>query len=164
MFIAGLPMKTALDREESHPAPDADLLRWQQAILQGNRAFEYERYGHAIGYYDDALTQASAMFGHCEDADAGTAAWIISHHNLADTYARLGRLTDQRRHLCEAHERMCAAVDDESLPPAWRQAAMRHSQRTYAELLLFLRIHPDDGFARRASQSAMAPVSRQLLH
>jgi tetratricopeptide (TPR) repeat protein len=143
--------------------PDG-LVAWRKAIGTGNRAFEGGRYQDAIRHYTKALAIAHALFGQFEDAEAGVAAWVIAHHNLADTCERLGRCAEQRQHLCDAHRKLCLAMDDASLPASWQEAALRHSRRTYGELTRFLSQYPDDQMAIDACrQGAAGPSSGQPM-
>ena len=135
------------------------LVRWRQSTTDGNDAFDSGNYGQAIGHYDFALAVASECFGLVDDADTAIAAYVIAHHNLADTYERLGRKALQRLHLCLAHERLCAAMGDRSLSQSWQEAAMNHSRRTYSELTRFLSLYPDDKQARHAATQGAAGIT-----
>lgn len=138
------------------------LLRWRQATLDGNDAFSSGRYEQAIGHYDLALTMAAALFGQIDDADAGLAAFVIAHHNLADTYDRLGNPALQRLHLCLPHEKLCAVMNDRTLPEQWQAAAQNHSRRTYTELTRYLSDHPDDIEARQVAQQGAAGMTNGI--
>lgn len=140
------------------PAQDS-LLRWRQATLDGNDAFRSGHYEQAIGHYDLALTMADTLFGQIDDADAGMAAYVIAHHNLADTYDRLGNPSLRRLHLCLPHDTLCAAMNDRVLPEQWQVAAQNHSRRTYTELTRYLSDHPDDIEARRVSNQGAAGMT-----
>ncbi|PJX27669.1 hypothetical protein CAP48_00265 [Advenella sp. S44] len=135
------------------------LVRWRQATTDGNDAFDSGSYRQAIGHYDFALALASECFGVADDADTAIAAYVIAHHNLADTYEQLGRKALQRLHLCLAHERLCAAMNDRSLPQSWQDAAMNHSRRTYTELTRFLSLHPDDKQVQRTVSQGAAGIT-----
>ncbi|WP_186143314.1 hypothetical protein [Burkholderia gladioli] len=97
---------TIVEAEPSRPDHDA-LARWRRSITWGNRAFDERDYPSAIAHYDAAVSTAESMYGRLDDAEAGTAAWVVAHHNLADAYERLRRDCDQCRHLCAAHARLC---------------------------------------------------------
>lgn len=140
--------------------PIDPLRRWREIIQRGNRAYDQGDDQNALHHYRLALGVADDMFGQLQDANAGVAAWVVSHHNLADAYERLGRVAEQGFHLCVAHERLHRTVDDDSLEPAWRAAAFRHSRRTYGELVRFLQRHPTDVRARAAcALGAAGPAS-----
>ncbi|MFT3803871.1 MAG: hypothetical protein QM766_21980 [Burkholderiaceae bacterium] len=149
-------------RRHDHVPPQADIGRWRQAISAGNQAFQNEEFLPALEHYATALAWAIAMYGHGDDAHAGTAAVVIAHHNLADTYARLDRADEQGRHVCAAHERLLAAIDDEAMKPVWREVALGHSRRTFAELVRFLADHPDDqrAAAMHARSLGLRPAGR----
>lgn len=149
-------MQTAIQREPGQVNLPADLSRWRSAISRGNQAFQGDDPALAIQHYNLALTLAENVFGDIDDADAGVAAWVIAHHNLADAWARLGRYTEHRHHLCAAHEKLCEAMNDDTLSPDWRLAALQHSRRTYAELTRFARHHPEDARVRAVAQLGAA--------
>lgn len=138
------------------------LVRWRQAMTDGNDAFSSGRYREAIGHYDLALTTATDLFGQADDADSAIAAYVIAHHNLADTYERLGSQALQRLHLCLAHEKLCAAMNDHALPQVWQLAAMHHSRRTYGELTRFLSLHPQDNQAQLAASQGAAGMTLDI--
>ena len=135
------------------------LVRWRQAMTDGNEAYEKGRYRAALRHYDLALTMATESFGHARDAEAAMAAYVIAHHNLADTYERLGNIALQRLHLCLPHEKLCAAMNDATLADAWQSAALSHSRRTYTELVRFLGLHPDDAEARQVANHGAAGMT-----
>ena len=141
--------------EHAIALPKADVTRWRRAISAGNRAFQEEAYLPALEHYTTALVWAMAMYGRIDDAHVGTATLVIAHHNLADTYAELGRVAEQCHHLCAAHERLQAVRDDPAAAPAWREAALAHSRRTHLELTRFLACHPEHPQAR--ATHAMSP-------
>ena len=145
------------------PQNTADhLLRWRQATTDGNEAYGHGKYKTALRHYDLALTMATESFGHAQDAEAAMAAFVIAHHNLADTYERLGSDALQRLHLCLPHETLCTAMNDVTLPDAWQSAALNHSRRTYAELIRFLSLHPDDHEARIVANQGAAGITRNV--
>ena len=148
--------------EHATALPKADVARWRSAISAGNRAFQEEAYLPALEHYTTALVWAMAMFGRIEDAHVGTATLVIAHHNLADTYAELGRVAEQCHHLCAAHERLQAVRDDPAAAPAWREAALSHSRRTHLELTRFLASHPGhpQALATRAREPGPGPSGR----
>lgn len=134
----------------------ASLARWRLATRHGNLAFQAGDLRKAESHYRAALAQARDRFAVDDDADAGVAAWVIAHHNLADLCEKTGDDATRRRLLLTAHQRLCSAMYDDELPEAWRQAALAHSRRTYAELLRYLAGHPDDAGVRLACQQGAA--------
>ncbi|HEY0296923.1 MAG TPA: hypothetical protein VGC69_16460 [Bordetella sp.] len=141
-------MHAAFHHEVKTADSPAGLEGWRSAIARGNLAFKLADYAGAIAQYRAAHSWADALFGHIDDVDAGVAAFVVSCHNLADTYECLDRPDEQESCLCLAHEKLCAAMNDGSLAEPWRLAALRHSRRTYAELLRFLGRHPGHARAR----------------
>lgn len=75
------------------------------------------------------------------DHDAAVAAFVVTHHNLADLHLRAARPDDAVALLCVVHDRMQATIADESLDMALRRTALRHSRQTFSELLLFSQKH-----------------------
>lgn len=152
----------ACPAEPSRASGNDALAQWRRAIRWGNRAFDEHDHPNAIAHYEMAVALADAMVGRIDDAEAGTAAWVVAHHNLADTYARMGRAGEQSRHLCAAHARLCEALAAAALPPRWQAAAQRHCRRTYAELTHYLARHPDDRAARAACECGAAGLVSTL--
>jgi len=147
------------------PGAAADLKQWRSAIAQGNRAFEKEDYVRAARHYRLARSIADRLFGFADEVDAGVAALVIAHHNLADTYERLGQFSEQGSQLCAVHERLCRSVDDRGLNEPWRSAALRHSRRTYVELVRFAGRQPEHARARAAlSLGAAGPGPESPAH
>ncbi|WP_186130291.1 hypothetical protein [Burkholderia gladioli] len=98
---------TIVEAEPSRPDHDA-LARWRRSITWGNRAFDERDYPSAIAHYDAAVSTAESMYGRLDDAEAGTAAWVVAHHNLADTYERMGRDCATNAATCAPRMRACA--------------------------------------------------------
>jgi hypothetical protein len=73
--------------------------------------------------------------------DEAVAAFVISHHNLADLHLALKQPEESAEYLCAAHQRLLRVIQDAHLNPALRQAAFNHSHKTYAELLGFINEH-----------------------
>lgn len=76
---------------------------WKRLISRGNTSFERGELGLARALYQDALFIAERRLSHWPDADAAVAAFVVSHHNLADLYQRLDQLHEASDHLMAAH-------------------------------------------------------------
>lgn len=111
---------------------------WKTTITAGNRCFHCGDWVAAGEHYQRALAEAQLLLEHWQDAEAVVAALVISHHNLADLYLVLGQREQAAEHLCSSHERLLQTMLDDRLAQPLRSAAMRHSQRTYTELLQFI--------------------------
>ncbi|MNH10429.1 hypothetical protein D3C79_699080 [compost metagenome] len=72
------------------------------------------------------------------DVDEAVAAFVVAHHNLADLHLRLNQPQESVDYLCAAHQRLLQASQQARLPQALRDAALRHSGRTYTQLLSFI--------------------------
>ncbi len=114
---------------------------WKRLISRGNRCFERGDLASACAVYQDALFIAERHLSTWPDADSAIAAFVVSHHNLADLYVRLDCLEDAADHLQAAHARLMRMLADEASPPERRQAALRHSHHTRAERLAFTSTH-----------------------
>lgn len=144
-------MHTATHRKACPSARGAaSLEQWRAAIARGNGAFDTADYACSVRHYRLARTIAEKLFGRADDVDAGIAALVVAYHNLADAYERLGRISEQGTQLCAVHEKLCRAIEDAGLDESWRLAALRHSQRSYAELLRFVGRHPEHARSRAA--------------
>jgi hypothetical protein len=143
----------------------ASLDTWRKAIVQGNQAFAQRDDIRALAQYRIALSLAQAMLGQIEDAQAGIAALVVAHHNIADTCMRLQLHEERARHLCGAHERLHRIMGDAAMPPAWKDAALRQSRITCTELTAFLAAWPDHARARAAANlNAAVPMSGHEPH
>lgn len=114
---------------------------WKTTIEAGNRCFASGDWVEARELYLQALAEAQLLFGRWGDHDMAVAAFVISHHNLADLHLTLGQFEAAAENLCTCHERLLRTLADSSLPEALRNAAMHHSRRTYLELLHFISEH-----------------------
>ncbi|WP_437881777.1 hypothetical protein [Pseudomonas sp. LRF_L74] len=114
---------------------------WKLTIEAGNRCFHEGDWVAAREYYLQALAEAQLLFERWRDPDAIVAAFVISHHNLADLHLALGHPEEAAENLCTSHERLLQAVADARLSSALRDAALQHSRHTYTELLRFIGEH-----------------------
>ncbi|WP_225580715.1 hypothetical protein [Pseudomonas sp. PDM16] len=114
---------------------------WKRTIEAGNRCYVEGDWVQARELYLQALAEAQVLFGRWADHDMAVAAFVISHHNLADLHLMLGQPEEAAENLCASHERLLQALADASLVEELRTAAMHHSRRTYLELLQFIAEH-----------------------
>jgi hypothetical protein len=114
---------------------------WKRTIERANRCFNLGELVDAREAYLQALALAQVLFERWPNPDEAVAACVISHHNLADLHLSLGQPEESAEYLCAIHQHLLQVVQEQRLPPALRQAALRHSSKTYAELLSFISEH-----------------------
>ncbi|WP_394561586.1 tetratricopeptide repeat protein [Aquipseudomonas alcaligenes] len=114
---------------------------WKTTIEAGNRCFIDGDWVQARELYLQALAEAQVLYGRWPDHDMAVAAFVISHHNLADLHLTLGQPEEAAENLCASHERLLQTLADAALHEGLRSAAMHHSRRTYLELLQFIGEH-----------------------
>ena len=117
------------------------MQHWKRTIEQANRCFDRGEWVEARELYLQALALAQVLFERWPDPDEAVAACVISYHNLADLHLSLGQPEESAEYLCAVHQRLLQAIQDGRLQPALRQAALRHSNKTYSELLGFISEH-----------------------
>lgn len=144
------------------------LTHWRNTIQQGNEHYRLTAPGslaQALSLFQDALLMADVLLEQWPDADVAMAAYVVSHHNLADTLLRLDETDEAATHLCLAHERLERLRDDFTQPLTRRNAAGRHLSRTLAELERFAHQHGSLLLARCMSEHLLAQqVPRGVLH
>lgn len=114
---------------------------WKITIEAGNRCFAEGDWVQARELYLQALAEAQVLFGRWHEHNMAVAAFVISHHNLADLHLMLGQPEEAAENLCASHERLLQALADPESPEGLREVAMHHSRRTYLELLQFIAEH-----------------------
>ncbi|RMR07527.1 hypothetical protein ALP94_03941 [Pseudomonas savastanoi pv. glycinea] len=114
---------------------------WKRTIEKANRCFNLGELVDARELYLQALALAQVLFERWPNPDEAVAACVISHHNLADLHLSLGQPEESAEYLCAIHQHLLRVMQEQRLPPALRQAALRHSSKTYAELLNFISEH-----------------------
>ncbi|KPY96417.1 Uncharacterized protein ALO43_01207 [Pseudomonas tremae] len=117
------------------------MQHWERTIEQANRCFSLGEWVEARELYLQALALAQVLFERWKDVDEAVAACVISHHNLADLHLSLGQPEESAEYLCAIHQHLLQTMQNPRLPPSLRQAALRHSSKTYAELLSFISEH-----------------------
>ncbi|MFJ4154705.1 hypothetical protein ACIPZF_07825 [Pseudomonas sp. NPDC089752] len=114
------------------------MQHWKRITETANRLFEQGELVDAREHYLQALALAQVLFERWHDVDEAVAAFVVSHHNLADLHLRLNQPQESADYLCAVHQRLLQASQDARLPQTLRDAALRHSGRTYTELLSFI--------------------------
>lgn len=142
---------------------------WKLTIELANRYFSQGEYIDAREQYLQALALSRVLFERWHDADEAVAAYVISHHNLADVHLRLKQPEESAEYLCAIHEHLLQCLIDARLTQELRQACLRHSRHSYVEILQFTRAHGDTPRIRRVlKRSANLPASllqqQTILH
>ncbi|HDS1734994.1 MULTISPECIES: hypothetical protein [Pseudomonas] len=114
------------------------MQHWKRTTDNANRLFEQGELVDAREHYLQALALAQVLLERWHDVDEAVAAFVIAHHNLADLHLRLNQPHESADYLCSAHQRLLQTSQEPRLPQALREAALRHSARTYTELLSFI--------------------------
>jgi hypothetical protein len=144
---------------------DTEVLPWQQLTCRANRCMALRQYAAARQMYREALWEAERLMDkavrHSEPPAAGwdalLAAWVVSHHNMAELLDVLDDVPHAHDHLRQAHEGVMTllAQGAESGPVS---QALHHAHRTRAALLQFGLRHPGfpgdeghEGWPARAS-------------
>ncbi|HIV70697.1 MAG TPA: hypothetical protein H9903_07195 [Candidatus Aquabacterium excrementipullorum] len=144
------------------------LAHWRRTIQLGNEHYQHLAPGSlalALSLFQDALLMADVLLEQWPDADVAFAAYVVSHHNLADTLLQLDETDEAATHLCVAHERLERLRDDPGQPASRRDAAERHLVRTLAELERFAHRHGSLLLARRMSEHLLSQqMPRGVLH
>ncbi len=137
------------------------MQHWKRITQIANHLFSQGELVDAREHYLQALALAQVLFTRWQDADEAVASLVIAHHNLADLHLRLQQPHESADYLCAVHQRLLQASQDVCLPPALRAAALRHSARTYTELLSFIAEH---GQYPRTEHLLNRPCSLQPAH
>ena len=114
------------------------MQHWRRTTQNANSLFELGELVDAREHYLQALALAQVLFERWHDVDEAVAVFVIAHHNLADLHLRLNQPHESADYLCAAHQRLLQASQETRLPQPLRDAALRHSARTYTELLSFI--------------------------
>ena len=142
---------------------------WKRTVELANALFSRGDYIDAREQYLQALALSQVLFERWYDADEAVAAYVISHHNLADVHLRLEQPEESAEYLCAIHEYLLLCLVDVRLKPELRQACLRHSRHSYIELLHFTTAHGETPRIRRllkrsTHQPASALQQQALLH
>ncbi|QXH34944.1 DUF2753 domain-containing protein [Pseudomonas muyukensis] len=140
------------------------MQHWRRTTQTANRLFEQGELVDAREHYLQALALAQVLFERWHDADEAVAALVIAHHNLADLHLRLNQPQESADYLCAAHQRLLQASQAQRLPQALREAALRHSARTYTELLSFIAEYGQYPRTERLLNRQAAVASELVAH
>lgn len=135
---------------------------WKQTIELANRYFSLGEYIDAREQYLQALALSQVLLERWHDADEAVAAYVISHHNLADVHLRLKQPEESAEYLCAIHEHLLQCLIDTRLTSELRLACLRHSRHSYVELIQFTTAHGDTPRIRRVLKRSVNPPATQL--
>lgn len=135
------------------------MQHWKRTTDTANRLFEQGQWVDAREHYLQALALAQVLLERWHDVDEAVAAFVIAHHNLADLHLRLNQPHESADYLCSAHQRLLQASQDARLAQPLRDAALRHSARTYTELLNFIAEYGQYPRTERLLDRAAEPAS-----
>ncbi len=143
----------------------SSMTHWKQQTREGNRLFDCGEYHQALAHYQQALWLARQQLVQWHDADEAVAALVVAHHNLADLLVAMARPERAADLLCHIHDCLLATSQSPASPDPLRDAALRHTRSTHAELLAFLRKHGNhDGIRRCLGQCLCQTGSARQLH
>lgn len=125
-------------------AASALLLDWERLTRSAHCHFHEGRLDAALALQSDALRHACSLMATALldlRPDDVLAAWVVSHHNLADTRARRQEYALAAEHLLEAHAGLVDLAETPGNSATLRQSALRHMRETRWALLAWQRDH-----------------------
>ncbi len=127
---------------------DATLQHWQSLTRDANAVFAAGNLARATMLYLQASRVAQLLLSGPLPPDPAIAAYTVSRLNLAEAFDRAGNADRAASELVGIHLRLLKMALDPARSQPWRDAALRHSQRSHLELQHFLRTHEHAGIAR----------------
>ncbi|UZE96686.1 DUF2753 domain-containing protein [Alkalimarinus alittae] len=120
--------------------------KWKRLTTEGNKALKRRCNSDARDFYSQAITESDRLLKLfriplCEKVKtvdnslAMVSMVVVSHHNLADIWARYGVRVSQTYYLEMAHQKLVDIVRDGRFPTALRSVALSELNRTYMALL-----------------------------
>lgn len=119
----------------------SSMSHWKQQTREGNRLFDCGEYHQALVHYQQALWLARQQLVQWHDADEAVAALVVAHHNLADLLVAMTLPDRAADLLCYVHDCLLATCHSPACSSRLREAALRHTRTTRAELLTFVQRH-----------------------
>lgn len=163
----GLPTPAAAPADES-------LDHWEQLARRARQHFHEGQVESALAMQMKALHAAQRLIASpllASWPDHCMAAWVVSHHNLAELLALRQQPALAIDYLCEAHQGLLALGDARTHAATVCSAAWRHMRETHGALLQWQRQHgsqPQIDAALQASarvfDSTPAVLPPQLAH
>lgn len=131
---------------------------WEQRVQSARQYFHHGQIECAVAMQAKALDIARRVMASLlleTRPDDCMAAWVVTHHNLADLCVLRGQHATAAGYLCDAHQGLLAQANG-SPDGAVQQAAWRHLRETRGALLLWQHAHgphPGVDAALRATPS-----------
>ncbi len=123
---------------------EPSLAAWERLAQRARQHFGAGQLESALAVQVKALHVAQRLAASpllAQQPDACMAAWVVSHHNLAQLLALRRQHALAIDYLCEAHLGLLALGDACSQPPGVCAAAWRHLRETRSALLQWQRQH-----------------------
>ncbi|MDR3004922.1 MAG: hypothetical protein LBV14_11885 [Acidovorax sp.] len=124
------------------PAP-ASLTGWEELARQATQQLQSQPPQSVLPLLFKAQQLAQRLLASPQldvHPDHCLAAWVVSHHNLADVLAQCGQQPLAQEYLCDAHLGL-ADLAERHASAMVQQAAWRHLRETRCALLLWQRLH-----------------------
>ncbi len=126
--------------------------KWKQLILKGDIAIRRRSISDARDYYSQAITEADRLLklsrmpsckdlGSYENSGTLVSMIVVSHHNMADLWARQGVRVSQTYYLEMAHQKLVDVVRDVRFNDELRASVLQELNRTYAALVSHFKTH-----------------------
>ncbi|RBP50652.1 hypothetical protein [Arenicella xantha] len=107
---------------------------WKHHITLGNRQFVNHDFDRAQSSYAAALQAAERLFPRWSEPNEAVSMIVVTHHNIADLYQKLGLVCSARHVLEKAHSMLLNALSNTPSNHARHQALLRGTIKTYAAL------------------------------
>lgn len=162
------PNATPAGHERSSPTPPRDMeKRWRAEMDKGAAAFGEGDYETAGALFSEALGCARRLFmrAAAEQFSARKAAHIliVSQHNIAETFMRLGMAEKAYTHYFSAFSTLCDWLEASAAPEPMRRAcAEKLAEATAAVVACLRRMRAEPRriaaiYARAAQHGQAAP-------
>ncbi|WP_245587210.1 hypothetical protein [Comamonas composti] len=137
------------------PEP-ASLSAWEELARQATQHLQTQPPQSVLPLLFEAQHMAQRLMASPQldvHPDHCLAAWVVSHHNLADVLSQCGQQPLALEYLCDAHLGL-ADLAERHASAMVQQAALRHLRETRAALLLWQRQHGTQAQSTAALQAA----------
>ena len=114
------------------------MQHWKRTTETANRLFEQGGLVDAREHYLQALALAQVQVGQVVMGDDECSHRFVDVMPALEQHLRLNQPHESADYLCAAHQRLLQASQEARLPQGLRDAALRHSGRTYTQLLSFI--------------------------
>jgi len=149
------------DTRTPQATPSAPTLRaWEQLAQRARHCMQTGQLECTLAIQVKALQMARRLLAspllhtHTEHC---LAAWVVSHHNIADLLAQRQQLPLAVDFLCDAHRGLVQFAHADDSTSALQQAAWRHLRETHGALLQWQRRHGSTPAMETALRAAGHP-------